>query len=106
MVSTGTITLYPRNAAAPAVNRTAPCAIVPVTMTVRACWACRMFPSSVPVNFSAPVVTEGSPGFGSRDGGESLIDPFPFQPAGIAPDGTEQPKPYRLLRYRLGLTPA
>ena len=37
---------------------------------------------------------------------ESLIDPFPFQPAGIAPDGTEQSKPYRLLRYRLGLTPA
>ena len=37
---------------------------------------------------------------------ESLIDPFPFQPAGIAPDGTRQPKPYRLLRYRFGLTPA
>ncbi len=37
---------------------------------------------------------------------ESLIDAFPFQPAGVAPDGTQQPQPYRLLRYRFGLTPA
>jgi hydroxyquinol 1,2-dioxygenase len=37
---------------------------------------------------------------------ESLIDAFPLQPPGIAPDGKSEPKPYRLLRYRFGLTPA
>lgn len=37
---------------------------------------------------------------------ESLIDAFPRQPAGAAPDGTPAPEPYRLLRYRFGLTPA
>ena len=35
-----------------------------------------------------------------------LIDAFPLQPPGIAPDGKSEPKPYRLLRYRFGLTPA
>ena len=37
---------------------------------------------------------------------ESLIDAFPLQPPGIAPNGKSEPKPYRLLRYRFGLTPA
>jgi len=37
---------------------------------------------------------------------ESLIDAFPLQPPGIAPDGKSEPEPYRLLRYRFGLTPA
>ena len=30
----------------------------------------------------------------------------PTQPPGIAPNGKSEPKPYRLLRYRFGLTPA
>ena len=37
---------------------------------------------------------------------ESLIDAFPLQPPGNAPDGKPEPAPYRLLRYRFGLTPA
>ena len=37
---------------------------------------------------------------------ELLIDAFPQQSPGIAPDGKSEPKPYRLLRYRYGLTPA
>jgi hydroxyquinol 1,2-dioxygenase len=37
---------------------------------------------------------------------ESLIDAFPLQPPGIAPNGKSEPKPYRLLRYRFGPTPA
>ena len=37
---------------------------------------------------------------------ESLIDAFPLQPPGIAPDGKPELTPYRLLRYRFGLTPA
>jgi hydroxyquinol 1,2-dioxygenase len=37
---------------------------------------------------------------------ESLIDAFPRQPAGVAPDGAAMPTPYRLLKYRFALTPA
>jgi hydroxyquinol 1,2-dioxygenase len=36
---------------------------------------------------------------------ESLIDDYPSQPAGIAPDGRQMDHPYRVLRYRFGLTP-
>lgn len=36
---------------------------------------------------------------------ESLVDPFPQQPAGPAPDGSVQTSPFRTLHYRFGLTP-
>ncbi len=36
---------------------------------------------------------------------ESLIDAYPPQPAGTAPDGRVMDHPYRTLRYRFGLTP-
>ena len=37
---------------------------------------------------------------------QSLIDPFPVQPAGSAPDGREMNTPWRLLRYDFGLSPS
>ncbi len=37
---------------------------------------------------------------------ESLIDSFPHQPAGVAPNGETMAQPYRVLHYRFGLTPA
>jgi hydroxyquinol 1,2-dioxygenase len=36
---------------------------------------------------------------------ESLVDAYPAQPAGMAPDGRVVDRPYRILRYRFGLTP-
>jgi len=36
---------------------------------------------------------------------EMLIDGFPEQPPGTAPDGSVQAAPWHLLRYRFGLTP-
>ena len=36
---------------------------------------------------------------------EMLIDGFPEQPPGTAPDGSTQPAPWHVLRYRFGLTP-
>ena len=35
----------------------------------------------------------------------SLIDPYAEEPPGRAPDGTLMEQPYRVLRYRFGLTP-
>jgi hydroxyquinol 1,2-dioxygenase len=36
---------------------------------------------------------------------DSLIDHFPLHPAGAAPDGSVTEEPFRILRYRFGLTP-
>lgn len=37
---------------------------------------------------------------------KSLIDPFPEQPPGVAPDGRVMKEPWRRLTYRFGLKPA
>ena len=37
---------------------------------------------------------------------ESLIDAYPVRPAGTAPDGTPMARPFHVLTYNFGLTPA
>ena len=58
--STGTMTRIPRSAAPLAVKSTAPCAAVPITMTVSIPRSLRIFSRSVLMNLSGPDWTDGS----------------------------------------------
>ena len=67
--STGTFTLNPFKAAAPAVLRTAPCAAVPGTITVLTPLSLRICSKSVPRNLLAPDLhAEDGGARGSADG--------------------------------------